>query len=90
MVQTDQQAAQRAKEESRVMGRNPGKIETKRACDSCFWVTESQVLMDDAGGAGLFTGPEKNRRTRSEKSHDRPQEEEPWRRDAGLISHTHP
>ena len=41
--------------------------------------------MDDVGGAGLFTGPErreagtteKNRRTRSEKSHDRPQEEEP-------------
>ena len=50
--------------------------------------------MDDAGGAGLFTGPErreagtteKNRRTRSEKSHDRPQEEEPVDEASGSAS----
>lgn len=61
------------------------KIKTKRACDSCFWVTGSQVLTDDAGGAGLFTGPERREagttetsRTRSGKSPDRPQEEEHW------------
>ena len=76
------------------MGRNSGKIKTKRACDSCFSVTGSQVLTDDAGGAGLFTGPErreagtteKNRRTRSEKSHDRPQEEEPVDEASGSAS----
>lgn len=86
MVQTDSAGGSESQRGKLSHGQKFRKNQNKRGCDSYFWVTGSQVLMDDVGRAGLFTGPERkeagtterNSRTRSGKSHDRSQEKERW------------